>query len=59
MRRFESIERSAQRPTRKSELVQKNPKEKVTKPSQTPPVKPKQQRTYVTVATAKPAQLPT
>ena len=51
----------------RSELVQKlpekkiaqSPTEEVTQPSQTPPPKTKQKRTYATVATAKPAETPT
>ncbi len=58
-RRSESVEGLAQGPTRRSEPIQKSPREEVTQPSQRPPVKPKQQRTYATVANAKPAQAST
>lgn len=41
---------------RRSELVEKSHKEKVTKPNQTPLVMPKQQHMYTIVATTKIAQ---
>ena len=58
-RRSKPVEDLAQGPTRGSDPVQKSPRKEFTQPSQTPPVKPKQQRTYATVANAKPAQAPT
>lgn len=61
------LEKEEQRRTSRSESVEntpeigssQTPREKVTKPSQVPPVKPKEQRSYATVAAAKPVQTQT
>ena len=53
IRRAESVQKSPER-----EIAQ-NPMEEVTQPSQTPPPKTKQNRTYATVATAKPTETST
>lgn len=65
--RSRSVVGLAQGPTHRSESVQKTPereisqssKDQVINPGQTPPVKSTEQRSYATVAAAKPAQTPT
>lgn len=53
LRRSESIEELAQEPTCGSDIIQKSSWEEFTQPSQTPPIKPKQQRIYAMVTNAK------
>lgn len=55
----EPVEELAQGLICRSDPVQKSPREESAQPSQTPPVKPKQQRMYATIAKAKAAQAST